>query len=99
MEKTKNKIIALVKEYKALYPREYRAFLSYMRDKRLKLKDNYATVKGSQTLKRALYEIPENLDNILMLKLTLEEKTWYKTKEGAMWFAKQFREFLSGRIL
>ncbi len=93
-----NRIIEVVDSYKNIYPEDYKAVCKMMEEKRKDLRNKYAEVKGSKLLKRALFEIPETLDNFLSIKLTADERDWFKTKEGSIWFAKQFKEFASAKV-
>ena len=93
-----SRIIEVVDSYKNLYPKDYEEVCKMMEEKRKDLKNKYAEI-DSKLLKRALFEIPETLDNFLSIKLTPDERTWFKTKEGSIWFAKQFKEFASAKVI
>lgn len=92
-QQIKSRISELIESYKNLFPQDYKAVCQMMEIKRKDLIHKDARVVGSLFLKRALFEIPETLDNFFSMKLNPEEMTWFKTKEGAIWFAKTFKEF------
>lgn len=61
--------------------------------------DDFASAKlqGSPDT-RALFEIPVDLHEMLVTNLSEEEMEWFKAggrdrKEGALWFAKTFKDF------
>ena len=91
---TKNRIKSIVGGYKALFPEEYEALVKFIEQNR-KLQDNeFASLKKEQNmLERALYEISETLDTMIGQKLSAEELTFFKSKEGGRWFAKTFPQF------
>lgn len=92
-ETTKNKIRGVVQLYVSLYPKEYQEFLKAIRIKKANQKDEYARVKGSDAIERLLYEIPEVLFNLLLIKLEVGEQEELEALEGATWFAKTFKQF------
>lgn len=89
---TKEKIALLVKGYIEKFPDEFAVFKMAVREKR-DLSVNPTGALKTDFLLRALYDIPETLDDIFNLNLTDEEKGEFRTKEGARWFAKTFRAF------
>lgn len=105
MNEVQIKIRDIVKDYVKLFPDEYKLVCEYLKEKRTHNKDKFASFKGKDIRKtdgvveRALYEIPETLDNLFMMKLSMEDKKYYKTKECARWFANNFIEFKSGELV
>lgn len=97
----KHKIIKIVAQYKKLFPDEYNALVSYLKEKRKINKDQFGTINGPNPLKatgaleRVMFEIPVTLDNMLAVKLTTEENQWRKEKDYARWFQNKFKEFIS----
>lgn len=90
------RIINIVSLYKRMFPQEYKQVCEAVVMLRKMQEDEYASVKGEHagvSAQRALIEMPENLYNSLQTQLDGEELGWFKSKEGARWFIKQFREF------
>lgn len=88
----KQHIKRIVATYKALHPEDYKLTREAVRMKRQLLQDEkFATSEGSDM--RALYEISETLSRYLISDLNNEEATWFKTTDGARWFARTFGEF------
>ena len=83
----------LVDEYKRVFADEFASFLVAMRPKRNAQTNKFSEIKGNDFIVRALYEIPETLSTILLLKLSDDDYKWLRTKEGGRWFAKSFKEF------
>lgn len=93
MKDAKQKIIELVNSYKAFYPLE---FLEFSKAQKVKLGmklNKWGEVKGVDILERKVYEIPETLFSIFQIRLNSEETAFLYSKQGALWFAKQFPEF------
>lgn len=61
--------------------------------------DEFASAKKKGApYTRALYEIPVDLQEMLIMGLESDEMEWLKSgganhKEGGRWFAKKFKEF------
>lgn len=94
----KYNIKAIVVLYRAEYPEEYAGLVRAVRMSREMLHDEeYATVKAKDAtahgFQRGLFEISTTLDAMIVKALSIEELTWWKTKEGGYWFAKAFPEF------
>lgn len=96
----KYNIKAIVVLYRAEYPEEYQRLKQAIEFSRQALYDpKYATVDAQELkahnlhIQRGLYEISITLDAMLVKGLSIEELTWWKTKEGGYWFAETFREF------
>lgn len=98
-----NQIVQIVEKYKKLFPQEYEVVVAYLKDRRKNLKTQFAEIEApkggirrNEALERGIYEIPETLENMLNLGLTMEATMWRREKEGARWFVKKYKEFLSG---
>lgn len=91
----KAKIRMIVDAYKMQYPYEYQLLCDAVDMKRKMATDpEFATmVHDKNTHNRALYEISDTLSTMLILGLSDADLVWYKTKEGARWFAREFPEF------
>lgn len=94
MDKTKQKIEEVVKNYITLFGEEFELFKKAQK-LRVDSADNFSTVKGSQMIERQLYEIPETLYSMLISILDDEDRNWLESKVGASWFAKKFIPFRS----
>lgn len=92
---TKKKIQDLVAQYRKHFPEEYDATVQYLKSNRKLLKNELADLskEGTSVLQRGMYEIPETLDNIFLMKLKAEEQKELETKEGSRWFMAAFPEF------
>lgn len=96
-------IIKIVENYKMLFPQEYFMVVEYLKERRKDLKTKFAEItetkgglKSHGMIERALHEVPVNLEKMFSLSLTMEGLMWLRTKEGARWFAREYKEFLSG---
>lgn len=79
-----------------MFPDEYKKVCEAVVMLRKMQEDEFATVKGEHagvSAQRALYEMSENLYQSLQTQLDGEELGYFKSKEGARWFIKQFKEF------
>lgn len=92
-EITKNKIRKIVSDYIRIYPLEYENFNKGMRVKQGLQKNKFSKVDGSDLVERLLFEIPETLDTLISLKLTPEELEAFRSRQGSIWFAKNFAAF------
>lgn len=96
-ELTKKRISNLVMGYKTLFPEEYAFVVNQIEAKRRTQGDEFAQMKlENPMLERALYEVPEKLFIAFMNELETEEHNYIKgqkSKEGARWFARTFKEF------
>ncbi len=93
MNTTKNKIKNVVKLYSEMFSEEYKQFQKESDERRRLVRDEFATIKDTQYIQRALFSIPEKLHVALIKNLTDEELKYWKTKECARWFAKTFPVF------
>ena len=63
-------------------------------DKREVQETEFASIKGDgDGLRQLVHEIPLTLHNMFDNMLTEEERTYFKSKEGAEWFGRTFKEF------
>lgn len=93
MQKAQNKIKNAVFLYKQTFPEEFKLFCKGMEMTRRLQRDELASVKESQAISRMIHQVPEKLEQLFITNLDVEELEYYKTKEGARWFAKTFPEF------
>lgn len=99
MQSAKDHITQIVEEYIKLFPDDFATFKKAMEMQRHMLKDEqYAAAEGTSGQMRALFEMPVDLSEMLIMQLTEEEMEWFKAggsnrKEGAHWFAKKFKAF------
>lgn len=92
MNGTKKLITKIVKDYTIAYKEEFALFKQAMGMKKSTLRDEFGKPEGSD-YHRALLEFPETLYTDFIMKLNEEQLVWFKTKEGAHWFAKEFPLF------
>lgn len=89
---TKKHITLLVNLYIKSHPLDYESFVKGVAMMRALTQDEFATLYGSHDT-RALFEMPEDLHNDLVMGLNEEEMVWFKSKIGGRWFAKTFKDF------
>lgn len=92
MNETKKLITKIVEDYTVAYKEEFLLFKKAMGMKREVLRDEFGRPDGSN-YHRALLEFPETLYTDFIVKLNEEQMVWFKTKEGAHWFAYKFPIF------
>jgi hypothetical protein len=96
---TKKHIEAIVKNYIRLFPEDYKTVIEGIQmQKGLHLDEFASAKKKGAPYTRALFEIPLELQEMLITGLESDEMEWFKAggknrKEGALWFAKKFKEF------
>jgi hypothetical protein len=90
----KQKVTAIVEEYKKLFRSEYNDFLEAQTDKKENLNTKWAETKGTDYLIRHLIEVPETLFVLIKRRLSDEDYQWYETLEAKEWFGATFPEFL-----
>lgn len=93
MKTTKNKIKNVVKLYQDMFNDEYRQFEKEVDIRRRLVRDEFASIKDTRYIERALFEIPEKLHVALINNLTEAELKYWKSKECSRWFAKTFPVF------
>ena len=91
--KTKMKISTAVADYFKMFPEDWELCKLDIQYQRQNLKNDFATLEGTHAIKRGLFAIPEKLSVMIGKKLTTEEIALFKEKEGARWFAKEFKQF------
>lgn len=96
---TKKHIEEIVKNYIRLYPEDYKIVIKGIQmQKGLHLDEFASAKKQGAPYTRALFEISLELNEMLIMGLEPDEMEWFKAggkdrKEGALWFAKRFKEF------
>lgn len=105
MQSAKDHIRQLVEDYIKLFPEDFELFKDGVKRVRATLKDEkWGTAEGTGSDMRALFEMPVDLSEMLIMKLTEEEMEWFKAggvdrKEGARWFVNSFPAFkLADRV-
>jgi hypothetical protein len=101
MQSAKKHIREIVEDYTKLFPEEFEEFKQGMPAIRASLQDEEfgQMLPGTSSGSRALYELPETLHTMFVMKLEEDEMLWLKTGDpvnrnaGGQWFAKTFREF------
>ncbi len=101
MPLAKKHIKQIVETYIKVFPQEFEDFKFGMNAVRASLKDEEfgEAMVGSSSGYRALYEMPETLQNMLIKGLNDEEMSWLKAgipsnrNQGGQWFARTFKEF------
>ena len=89
----KQQITACIKLYQRDFTQEANDFYAFVREKRAGLHNEGGTIEGDHAIERALFEMPVGLYGMLTQNLSPEEFVWFKTKEGARWFAKNFKNY------
>jgi hypothetical protein len=90
---SKKAIEAVVRDYVRLAPDEFQTFREGMRMKVKNSLNNFAEMKGGDFIIRELCELPQTLYAMLKVRLTDEDFTWFRTREGGVWFATKFKDF------
>lgn len=99
MESAKTHIKKIVEDYIKLYPGDYKIVKEGIEMQRKMLLDSeYGQASNTGSEMRALFEIPADLSEMFIMRLTEEEMEWFKAggpdrKQGGRWFAKTFKEF------
>jgi len=90
----KQKIRTIVANYIVLDPQEFASFCKEQKEWRKKEANAFAS-STSDVVERKIFEIPDTLYSMLKIRLSDEDMDWFRTKEGARWFAKSFKDFRS----
>lgn len=99
MQSAKTHVSQIVQDYIRLFPNDYETVKRGIKMQReMLIDDEFGIAKGTGSDMRALFEIPVDLSEMLIMQLLPEEMEWFKAggnnrKEGARWFAKAFPEF------
>lgn len=93
----KTQIKKIVKEYIGAFPNDYATFIQWMNEQRHNAANDFDEIKGSEMVGRKLFEMPEDL--YAMMKVNLDDGgfTWFRSKDGAQWFAQTFPKFRSSK--
>jgi hypothetical protein len=86
------KIRTAVADYQKMFPEEYKDLLKVIKAQKENLKEDMAEVEGHH-IKRALFTVSEKLSVMIGKKLDTQEMEFFKSTEGARWFAKEFSQF------
>lgn len=82
-----------VKDYFEMFPEDWKEAKLEIQIQREGLDNEFASLKETHAITRALYSIPEKLSAMIGKKLTQEEIALFKEKENARWFANEFPQF------
>jgi len=93
MEETKNKVRQAVLDYQRLFPDEYIAFVAQNKIVQDSQRDTFAQIEGNDYVVRKLFELPENLDELLKAVFDDADIEYWKSLKGARWFARAFPVF------
>jgi hypothetical protein len=96
--KAKMRVRLAVKDYQEMYPQEYKDLLIVIQQQKDNLKNDMAEIKG-HSLKRALYTISENLNEMIGKKLEQSDKLEWKEKDSQRWFCKEFPQFMISKFI
>ena len=92
-KKGQARIAIAVSDYKEMFPEEYESLMLVIQDQRDNLETDMAEIKGSSTLKRALYTISEKLSGMIHMKLDDADSKEWTELESQRWFCKTYPEF------
>lgn len=95
MKEAQIKIEALVTDYQNIFPDEFSEFRKAIKTKQDMASDKFAAVQNTnnQIIERVLFEIPETLYGIFLVRLEEQEMKYLDSKEGSRWFAKKFPQY------
>ena len=93
MNPAQNKIKSIVEEYQDVFREEYERFGKAMSDKRELQRDEFATTGGDALIQQFAHEVPLVLHEMFNDMLDKEEMAYYKSREGALWFARTFPQY------
>ena len=91
--KVKMKINTAVADYMKMFPEDWEECKREIQIQRQNLDNEYAKLKETHAITRALYTIPEKLSGMIAKKLSPEEIALFTEKENARWFAKEYQIF------
>lgn len=92
-QKTKDKIKQVVLNYINENHEDYQDLVYVVAESRKNLINEFAELKSTHAIKRALYTLTEDLDKQVQGCLTEEERQEFIKKENARWFAREFPQF------
>lgn len=94
-EITKKRIENTVKEYKRIFPLQYKLAAEANKQRAKNQKTGWGEVlDGSSILEREELRMPTDLHTILYTKLTPEEQEEFETDAGILWFQRRFPEWV-----
>ena len=93
MTSQQKKISDIVGEYQEVFEEEYQLFCGAMIGKRDLQKNDLATTGLEGTIEQLAYEIPLTLSEMFNDMLNEEEKAYLKSRDGALWFGRTFKQF------
>lgn len=91
-EDLKAKVRSAVLDYISQYPEEYEAFKLQLSEYKKSLKNEWGST-GDHALERELYQIPENLDNLITKRVSVDSFHNMTSISYAHWFASEFPQF------
>lgn len=91
--KTKIKIRTAVKDYFQMFPKDWELCKLDIEYQKQNMKEDMATLEGTQAIKRALFAVPEKLSTMIAMKLDDMERKEMTEKDNARWFANEFPQF------
>lgn len=89
----KTDIETVVRDYISTFGAEYELFKQAMRMQQTNASDDFAEMEGSEMVDRKLGELPETLHAMIKTRLTDQDYEWFRSKVGAGWFFKKFKDF------
>lgn len=87
------RVALAVKDYKEMFPEEYDMLMLAIQDQRDNLRDDMATLKDTNAVKRALVTLSDKLYGMINLKLDEQDQMDWSSLETQRWFCKTFPEF------
>ena len=92
-DRTKMRIRTAVADYLKMFPEDWEACKIEIQLQRQNLENDMAEVRGTHSIQRALFSVPEKLSIMIAKKLDSDELNLFKEKEGGRWFAREFPQF------
>ena len=93
MQIAKDKLRNIVKSYCTIFADEFKLFKKQISNKKGGFTLGTGELRNTDMIKRPLYEIPENLEDMIKAGLEEDELRYLKTVEGGRWFTKTFSDF------
>lgn len=91
--KTKTKIRTAVKDYFEMFQEDWLLVKPDIEKARGNKINDFAELKDTHGVRRALFMLPEKLSTMIGMKLTDHERSLFTEKENARWFATEFPQF------
>lgn len=92
-DKIKMRIRTAVADYFKMFPEDWEECKTEIQIQKQNLDTEFAELKGTHAITRALYTIPEKLSVMIAKKLSVDEAQEMSVKENARWFATEFPMF------